>query len=248
MENDRSFGISGLALKLMAVVTMAIDHIGAAGLVGWGDTYTAFRLIGRLAFPIYCFLLGEGAAKTKSPGRYLLRLFLFGLLSEIPYDLLFHRRLLEFGNQNIFFTLFLGLAGLSAYRWSRRFDGSWKELIGPAGMVLALLLAQFIHCDYGYQGVLLIYAMYMWRNESWGRSFLYVPLLLLFFGSFWKGTLQLAALLAFLPLAFYNGERGYRVNKYVFYAFYPVHLLLILAACYLLGTRTDFWGTLSGII
>ena len=131
MENKK--GISGSTLKMIAIVTMVIDHIGAAVLArllmvnGLGEldqtnadaimlwlsangalywTYTIMRMIGRVAFPIFCFLLVEGFLHTHDVKKYAMRLGLFALISEIPFDLAFSSKILEFNYQNVFFTLF----------------------------------------------------------------------------------------------------------------------------------------------
>lgn len=124
-------GISGSTLKIIAIITMLIDHIGAgvlgrllvvrgmneaADLNAWIDanstlviTYQMMRFVGRLAFPIFCFLLIEGFEHTHDVKKYALRLLSFCLVSEIPFDLLFNGKILESGYQNVFFTLFIGL-------------------------------------------------------------------------------------------------------------------------------------------
>ena len=124
-------GISGSTLKIIAIITMLIDHIGAgvlgrllvvrgmneaADLNAWIDanstlviTYQMMRFVGRLAFPIFCFLLIEGFEHTHDVKKYALRLLSFCLVSEIPFDLLFNVKILESGYQNVFFTLFIGL-------------------------------------------------------------------------------------------------------------------------------------------
>lgn len=229
-----AFRLNALELKLLATVTMVIDHVAACGLVQGTQAYMVCRIIGRLAFPIYCFLLAEGAGHTRSIRKYLLRLAAFALLSEIPYNLLFYGRVLYPGNQNIFFTLLAGLSGVALYRYGEEhWREGWKQLLAPAGMLLLLGAAELLEFDYGMQGVMLIYGMYLWRSDmSRGRSRLrYGALLVLFFGAMWYGTIQLYALLAFIPLLLYNGEQGPRVNKYLFYVFYPAHLLILFALC-----------------
>ena len=140
---EKKKGISGSTLKMIAIVTMLIDHIGAAVLArllmvnGLGEldqtntdaimqwlsangalygTYTVMRMIGRVAFPIFCFLLVEGFLHTHDVKKYAMRLGLFALLSEIPFDLAFSSKILEFNYQNVFFTLFIGLLTMIAYR------------------------------------------------------------------------------------------------------------------------------------
>ena len=140
---EKKKGISGSTLKMIAIVTMLIDHIGAAVLArllmvnGLGELdqtntdaimqwlsangalywmYTVMRMIGRVAFPIFCFLLVEGFLHTHDVKKYAMRLGLFALISEIPFDLAFSSKILEFNYQNVFFTLFIGLLTMIAYR------------------------------------------------------------------------------------------------------------------------------------
>ena len=119
-------GITGQCLKVLAVVSMIIDHIGYAIVIrlpGAADTgsltnfvYTTLRMIGRFAFPIYCFLLIEGVCHTRNIGRYAFRLFIFALVSEIPFDLAFYGKLFHFDHQNVFFTLCIGVLMLWAFK------------------------------------------------------------------------------------------------------------------------------------
>ena len=169
---EKKKGISGSTLKMIAIVTMLIDHIGAAVLArllmvnGLGElnqtntdaimqwlsangalywTYTIMRMIGRVAFPIFCFLLVEGFLHTHDVKKYAMRLGLFALLSEIPFDLAFSSKILEFNYQNVFFTLFIGLLTMIAYRAveeKEEWGQAWKVILyilivaaGRAGVV-----------------------------------------------------------------------------------------------------------------
>lgn len=238
MNEKRGISLTGFDLRMIATVTMVIDHIGACGLVR-GDLNTLFRCIGRVAFPIYCFLLAEGAMRTRNMMKYLGRILIFALVSELPYDLLMHRRLWYAGNQNILWTLLAALTGIAAYRLSRtKWKGTWKEILGPIAMVAMLLLAEHLRFDYGWQGVLLIYAMYIWRSEMQRIKYPYLLLVVLLFGSFWWNDIEILALLAFLPCCLYNGEKGPKCPGLLFYAFYPAHLLVLLGLCFLLGQRS----------
>ena len=158
-------GISGSTLKIIAIITMLIDHIGAgvlgrllvvrgmneaADLNAWIDanstlviTYQMMRFVGRLAFPIFCFLLIEGFEHTHDVKKYALRLLSFCLVSEIPFDLLFNGKILEFGYQNVFFTLFIGLMvmwGFQVVENQERF-AKFKKVIFDAGILAAGILA-----------------------------------------------------------------------------------------------------------
>ncbi len=239
-------GLSGGALKAIAAVTMFLDHIGAAILespVLWEalsntDEIDAFfnspalagvraanwvlRLVGRLAFPIFCFLLVEGFLHTRSVKSYALRLGAFALLSELPFDLAFGGTLWNPGYQNVFFTLLLGLGGMAALR---RFGES-----SPLGFLMALgcaALAQLIHADYGAFGVVLILIFYLFRDRKKLRALVGSIALI------WEVT----APLAFLFIHRYNGERGRLGGRYFFYWFYPAHILVLwLVRVMLLGS------------
>ena len=126
--------VSGSTLKLMGIFVMLIDHTALAVisrlkmklLISGGQpgnlqsVYSGMKFVGRLGFPIFCFLLLEGFEKTRNRGKYLFRLGLFALISEIPYDLAFSSKVLEFHHQNVFFTLFLGLLSLCAYAFMEK--------------------------------------------------------------------------------------------------------------------------------
>ena len=154
-------GISGSTLKFIAVFSMLIDHIAASILQNPlvnGNSASMIslahymRMFGRLAFPIFCFLLIEGFLHTKSRRNYALRLALFALISEIPFDLAFSYQLFDFSHQNVFFTLLIGLLVMIGFeivadKWKAK-----KWLIVPA--VFGILSAAYIAMQYGILGVL----------------------------------------------------------------------------------------------
>lgn len=236
-------GISGSTLKIIAIVAMLIDHIGAAVLYPYllipghntqemVDLYYFMRLvIGRAAFPIFCFLLTEGAVHTSNIGKYALRLGIFALISDIPFDLALFQKLPDWEHQNVFFTLFLGL--LAIWAWQKLWE---SDLPKPLQWVLGLLasaafmgLAEFLGTDYGAYGVFCILILFLARGNR---------LIQLAAGcaAFWigdrvflGGSTETLAPLGLIPVAFYKGKRGLKL-KYLFYLFYPVHLLLLYVA------------------
>lgn len=249
-------GVSGSTLKLFAIFTMLIDHIGAVVILqlirslGGGpsmtvEAYTAFmaqygwlvtvydviRGIGRVAFPIFCFLLVESFLHTKHLFRYIRNLALFALLSEPCFDLAFHNVILEFTYQNVFFTLLTGLIVLCVIREIEdrlpqlHFILAWLLKLAVIG--LGCWCAELLQSDYGAYGVLCISLMYLFRAHkplAFGAGC--APLIYMSFSE--------AIALADLPLILaYNGKRGLSM-KYFFYAFYPVHLLLLHLVCVLL--------------
>ena len=248
-------GISGYWLKMIAVITMLIDHSAAtilerilvqmpswapATVDNWEQWYRLdllLRGIGRMAFPIYCFLLVEGFHYTHSRRKYAARLFVFALISEVPFDMALNQSVLEFSYNNVFFTLFLGLLVIMAADWvMERFssDNLTSEigritLLVVIGMVGCALASYVISCDYGASGVIAIYIMYLLRSKrELGFALAVVSL-----GVF-SGELELLALLMLIPLHFYNGTRG-KQHKYFFYAFYLLHLLLLALIAWGLG-------------
>ncbi len=207
VEKIRFF--SSFQLKMIAMITMLIDHVGAVLF----PQYMVFRIIGRIAFPIYCFLLVEGGIHTKNPLKYSARLLLFALISEIPFDLAFGKSIMDFNHQNVFFTLFLGLVGIIMLKQR-----------GPIRLLGFLMpfVAEFLKTDYGAYGVLIILLFYVLHEH--------VALKMSFFGLLtylnYNGSVQLYACLSIIPMLFYNGKRGYNI-KYAFYVFYPLHLLVL---------------------
>lgn len=225
MTNQK--GISGSALKIIAILSMLTDHIGAV-LIGayysqYQNLYYLCRYIGRLAFPIFCFLLIEGFLHTKNIKKYCMRLFLFALVSEIPFDLAFNRSLFYIKYQNVFFTLFIGLITVCGMQYAENSlqDKAYLQLacrilILASGMGCARLL----HSDYGEVGVACIALLYLFQQRRLYAMAL-ACLVLVFMSS-----MEITAFAAVPLIKFYNGERGLKL-KYVFYVFYPAHLLLL---------------------
>lgn len=246
MSKTRRFsGFSGTNLKLLALITMFIDHIGAVvletGLLPaiysallsrhptdhlpgdytfWLNIDTVLRMIGRLAFPIYCFLLVEGFLHTRSAARYVLRLGLFALISEIPFDLALYNRPFVSDMQNVFFTLFLGLLALMGMQHAKRLLEQYApklQFLSLLPLAVCALFAGLLRADYFAFGVLFIGILYLTRQNRKTQCIAGA------IGIAWEVT----APLAFVPIYFYNGERGRLRVKYAFYAFYPLHLLLL---------------------
>lgn len=201
--------MTGFQLKLLAMLAMTADHIGAV----FFPEIPLLRWIGRLAMPVLCFFIGEGLRHTRSPRRYLLRLTGFALLSELPFDLAFYGGI-EWGHQNVYFTLALGLLALWAIQ-SRGMEG-WLLALTAA------LAAELLGCDYGMYGVLLILLLdrfHRTRSEQLAAAAL---LNLAFFGL----QTQTLSLIALPLLWLYNGKRG-RDDQRLFYLYYPAHLCVL---------------------
>lgn len=201
--------MTGFQLKLLAMLAMTADHIGAV----FFPEIPLLRWIGRLAMPVLCFFIGEGLRHTRSPRRYLLRLTGFALLSELPFDLAFYGGI-EWGHQNVYFTLALGLLALWAIQ-SRDMEG-WLLALTAA------LAAELLGCDYGMYGVLLILLLDRFHSARSEQLAAAALLNLAFFGL----QTQTLSLIALPLLWLYNGKRG-RGDRRLFYLYYPAHLCVL---------------------
>lgn len=224
--------VNGFILKMIAVITMLIDHIGAV----LYPYEMGFRYIGRIAFPIFVFLLVEGFHYTRNVRRYELRLLLFVFLSEIPFDLAFFRTVPDLDHQNVFFTLFLGLLMLDLIQRSSKVR--YRRILMAVIVIGFMIAAYFLKTDYDAGGILLIFIFWFFR-EKW-----YIKFILLGVVSYFVfGRIEMFSLFACIPIFLYNGKRGFGFMsglygsrakgaaaaflKYAFYLFYPVHLLIL---------------------
>lgn len=207
----KKWGINGFILKWIAMVSMAIDHTGMVLF----PQYRIFRIIGRLAFPIYCFLLVEGAVHTSDKKKYLGRLFLAALISEIPYNLVCTGELFSFKFQNVFFTLSLGLAAVFILQ------AQWNKACSAVIIFALVCVAQFAYTDYGGGGVCFILLFYVFREQILLKSTAFALADIFIYGG-----IQSYGVLSLIPILCYNGRRGPGM-KYLFYIFYPVHLLVL---------------------
>lgn len=216
--------LNGSHLKLIAVITMLIDHTALIllpclpvlqiPLFAEYTVYAVLRKIGRLAFPLFCFLLAEGFYYTKNRLHYGRNLLIFALISELPYNLMKSGRLFYPNAQNIYFTLLLGFCIL----WL--LNSPWKLYWKLPILVLIILFSPYLRAGYGRDGILLIVLLYALREKRLVSSLLALPLL----------SGGIAAWAAFVPIGMYNGKRGFisgKWLKYAFYIFYPVHILLL---------------------
>lgn len=267
---DKKRGLfSSAVLKNTAYITMFIDHFFAVLFLtvlreyqragyptdGMQQIYTAGRAIGRIAFILFAYLMVEGFLHTHSRRNYLIRLGLFALVSEIPFDLAFSQTYYDPTGQNVFFTLFLGMLALTIWEWSSdrasfartRTGGCLLCGILRGVRIVALLsccgAAWLLQTDYKYMGVLLIFAFYQTHDRKLPVQMLAAGCVMLlgtwsanylrYAGDFSAGYLfrfslrEMYGLFAFFWIALYNGEKGRQFPKAFYYAFYPVHLLLL---------------------
>ena len=268
--------MTAFTLKIIALVAMILDH---AAIVFPRHIPLEFRAVGRLAWPIFAYLLAEGFRHTKDPNKFLLRLGVLALISQIPYSIAiawagqqdwqqgyqgyqYYQGYVSWVqsisftftvNTNIFYTLFLGGAAIVLYE--RLNAKGYKSLVYVGAILLAALLAELLTADYGGMGVLFIFTMYIITDR--GRRLVamvafslsqFIPLVLLYFagniGDFQleitqRGTNIMLLMVGFtlfsvMLTAFYNGKRG-RDMKWLFYAAYPVHLVVLAVMVILLN-------------
>ncbi len=251
--NSKKVCLSTFTLKLIAIITMTIDHIGAVlGADGYGgiltyDTYMILRIVGRIAFPIFCYLIVEGYFYTRSVKKYALRLFAFACISQIPYTLALKGARITFNHLNIFFTLLLGLILVwvidSTINKIKNTSNLHQSNILPAVLIILLifyLTDDYLGIDYGIYGLLLILIFYFFReNKSPSAEDIYsydeaadikrFTLLFISIGAItliFSTQLQIYCLFALIPISMHNHKKG-RSLKYVFYAYYPIHLLIL---------------------
>ena len=231
--------LSQETLKVIACMTMLLDHVGAVIVPElynvyphdvWFDVYTLLRTLGRLAFPIYCFLLAEGAYYTRSRKGYGIRLAIGLLMSEIPFDLLFFGDL-TFAHQSVMVTLLLGY--LYAVSMNYMPVQGYRILL----LLPFALLAEVLHADYGGWGVAMI-GLFVITRESHGKYWvqaLGLGVIAWMIGGMTVAIgpafvpIQLFSVVAMLPIVLYDGSK--RTNniwvRRGFYLFYPVHLAIL---------------------
>lgn len=215
-------------IKIIAVVSMTIDHIGGA----FFPQYPAFRWIGRIAFPLFCYCLTVGMMYTGDIKKYLLRLGAFAVISQPFWILAFNSDDItgNIFNLNIFFTLIVSLFGAWGFK-----ERKWCFFI------LALILLNVINFDYAMTGLILILIFYLCRNKPWLGAVVYTltylpalngnmadPLALKIGGH--AIGFEIFALLA-LPFIYIQTNSGLKISKWFFYIYYPAHLFAI----YLIG-------------
>lgn len=216
-------GLSQEGLKLIACICMLIDHIGALFYPG----VDSLRIVGRIAFPIFCFLLVEGAHYTRNPAKYAGRLMIGAVISEIPFDLAFSGRI-DPGSCSVMVTLLLGYGAILAVK---HMTGFRKGIV----ILLCFFMAELLRTDYAGNGIAIIVWLAVAREMGKGELWRFAGLaVLLWFGyevslGPVRVPLELFGLLSLVPIHFYRGEKrtSGRLVQWGFYLFYPVHLLIL---------------------
>lgn len=220
--------LTGSSLKMIAMIFMFIDHFALyilnqipecrVNLFTINESgYTIYRICrdaGRIAFPIFCFLLVEGFLHTRSKTKYAANLFLFACISEIPWNYA-HSGTLYYAKQNVYFTLFFGFLGFCAIEYFHD-----KQILQLLSLLALLIVSYYFEADYGWKGYVFLLIMYTFRYYKPTQAIV---------GSCWLHY-EWKACFAFLPINMYNGKRGFirgKFLKYFFYTFYPVHILFL---------------------
>ncbi len=231
--------LNAFSLHLVAMALMLCDHLWATVL-----QVNILTWIGRLAFPIFAFMIVEGYFHTQNLKKYVLRLLIFALISEVPYDLMYENTWFYPFGQNVLWTFLLGLACIHLIEKARKKGKWWLTLLVAASvMFVGFWLGALTMVDYHGEGVLMVIGFYIFRGRRWyemlGQALmlyyvnfemikgLNVPIEL--FGRSIEIHQQGLAILALIPIWLYNGRQGPRnkVIKYAFYLFYPIHMLIL---------------------
>lgn len=220
--------LSGAELKLIAIISMLADHVNKALIYPYLESNhgflafisDVFDIIGRIAFPLFCFMLVEGYFKTRNRKKYLLNLLLFGVISEIPFDMFTTASFFNMNWNNVMFTLALVLVTVWIIdtlkeKMQKRPKALWY-LVSILIVLVMCIVSMSLSLDYEHHAILIGYFFYLFHD---------MPVFAIPFGyaSMFK---EPWALLGFGLTLTYNGERG-KQNKWVNYWFYPAHLLIL---------------------
>ncbi len=240
MKEERKFELTSASLHILAMVFMLCDHLWGT-IVPGNDWLTC---IGRISFPIFAFLLTEGYFHTRNRKKYAGRLFLFAVLSEIPFNLAMGSSLFYPVHQNVLWSFLIAFALMTMNEKAKASGKLWLRILAGTGSVLlGYLLGLLTMVDFYHAGILTVLVFYFFRKRVWW-SFLgqlvclwYINMELLggymyeitLFGETFELVRQGLALLALIPIGLYRGRQGYhsRWFQYTCYAFYPAHLLIL---------------------
>ena len=222
------------ALKIIAVISMFVDHLGFIIF----PNAIFLRVIGRVAFPIFAFCVAEGLHYTKSRKKYVLTLLLFALISQIPYYFIFN----TFFKFNVLFTFLIAIIVIFLIEQYSKSLKESKTFISIGYLLLLLIIlfglviiTPFRMLEYDIFGVATVMIFYFLREKSLWKYLLFAltMILLTLFGAYLSNefifatTYQFFSILAIIPLLLYNSSRGKLNLKYFFYIFYPTHLMLL---------------------
>ena len=240
MKNNRTFEITSFALHIMAMLFMLCDHLWGTVIPG-NDWLTC---IGRLAFPIYAFMITEGYFRTKNLKKYVLRLLIFAVISEIPFNLAMGSSLFYPIHQNVLWSFLISIGLMHWNEKTKQKHGiPWRITVGILSVILGFIVGIVTFVDFYSAGILTVLVFYFFRGRKWWCYLGQLACLYYINAEMLAGftyeipiggmTLYIArqsiALLALIPIFLYRGKQGYhsKCMQYFYYAFYPVHLLIL---------------------
>lgn len=240
MKNKVSLEMTSASLHILAMLFMLCDHLW--GTVVRGNDW--LTCVGRLAFPIFAFMIAEGYFHTRSVKKYAIRLLICALISEIPFNLMMGGRVFYPVHQNVLWTFLIALLLIHWNEKAKATQKRWLRILVAAGTLLAgSLVGLLTMVDYYHAGVLTVMVFYFFRERTWWHRI--AQLLCLWYINFeilggFGYEISIAgqtvflmrqglALLALIPIWLYRGKQGYHSKwfRYICYGFYPVHLLIL---------------------
>ena len=252
-KNSRSrFGASAFTLKLIAIISMVIDHYSVILYpMAYGGKISAMppeamvkymhlRIIGRIAFPIFAYLIAEGFVKTGNIKKYIYRMLIFALISTPAYNIAFgqtfiytEKFVISFIFGNVMWTFFFALIMLCIIKKieEKVENVFFKSLLVVCTAGLFYLLGDIIKCDWHGFGIALVAVFYIFRKSKIMQMFFATAAIFMTF--FKPFSVNLYAFLGLIPIIFYNGKRG-KDLRYLFYAFYPAHLFVFALIRYIM--------------
>ena len=239
-ESRLKIETSSMSLHLLAMVFMLCDHLWGTIIPG-NDWLTC---IGRISFPIFAFLLVEGYFHTRNLKKYVVRLMLFAVISEIPFNLAMGSRWFFPIHQNVLWSFLISLGLIHWNERAKATQKTWRRiLVGIITVLLGYILGLLTMVDYYHTGILTVLVFYFFRQRKWwsyiGQALClwYINMEMLsgfsyeihLFEETYFFVRQSLALLALIPIWLYHGKQGYHSKpfQYACYAFYPLHLLIL---------------------
>ncbi len=242
MTKQKSFGIDSCTMHVLAMALMLCDHLWAT----FFPTMEWLTCVGRLAFPLFAFMIAEGYAHTSNVKKYLLRMLVCAVLSEIPFDLIAGGTVFYPYHQNVLWTFLIALCTMVLSdklrtRFSNRLPLAY--LFTFLLVAAVFLIGTITMVDYYGAGVLTVLVFHYFRGNKWylrllqllGLVVLHIGILGSYYYTLTIGNLEIEivqqgfALFALVPIWLYNGRQGYHAKpfRYFCYAFYPLHLLIL---------------------
>lgn len=239
-EVKKKIGISSATLHVIAMLLMLCDH-------AWGTIlgqYIFLNDIGRIAYPIFAFMIVEGFFHTSNLKKYLLRLFIFALISELPFNLMTNGVIIYPYHQNVMWTFIIALGLMAWIEWTKKKEKLWLTIIiSILAVMIGFIAGMATFVDYFGFGVLVVLVFYFFHGRKWwcyaGQVlFLYYIFveglggychLITVFGHTFEVVQEGFALFALIPIWLYNGSQGYHKKwfQYFCYSFYPAHILIL---------------------